>query len=299
MRLVLGIVLVLPLLLAQLPQSRPQPRTSNTPPQQNTKPKTKIAPTSPAQPTANPTNQECDHIAARSQPEIVRVESVKRDWLDIGTLGLSALLVVVGIVGAGIALYTLAEIKKEVEHANIIAGAAKDAADAALLNARAVIDSERPWVLVENLILLELLPMEHNTPVQTRYEIQNYGRTAARLVRARTKFQMSNQMDGPPNPEIYEDAGGNIPQRIVPPMLEPRLLNFAFLEPDRYLSTERIQAINNGAVYFWAYGFVAYRDTLGTDREYMTRFCYCYIVPPLMEPARFCLAGPPEYNAAT
>jgi hypothetical protein len=175
----------------------------------------------------------------------------------------------------------------------------RDAADAAKASAQALIDGERPWVLVENLILLELLPMEQNRPVQVRYEIQNYGKTPARLVRARTKFQMSNQMDGPPNPEIYQDAGGKIPQRIVPPMLEPRLLNFAFLEPDRYLRMERIQAINNGDVYFWAYGFVAYRDTLGTDREYMTRFCYCYIVPPLMEPARFCLAGPPEYNTAT
>jgi hypothetical protein len=208
-------------------------------------------------------------------------------------------LVFVGIVQGIVFFLTLLAIRHEAKIASEIASAARTNADAVGDNARALINSERPWVLVENLLLSELLPMEQQMPVQVTYEIQNYGRTPARIVRARTRFQMSNQMAEPPNPEVYEDSGGIVAQRIVPQMLTPRLGNIALLEPNRYMSADQIQAVNNGQIYLWAYGFIAYRDTLGTEGEYLTRFCYCYIVPPLIQPARFCLAGPTEYNQAT
>jgi len=89
--------------------------------------------------------------------------------------------------------------------------ATKKAADAALLQVKHVIKSERPWILVENVQLSELLPMEHQQPIQVSYEVNNYGRTPARIVRARTRLQMSDDNSHPPNPEIY-DVGGVIPQ---------------------------------------------------------------------------------------
>jgi hypothetical protein len=109
-------------------------------------------------------------------------------------------------------------------------------------------------------------------------------------------FEISATMDAPPHPEIY-DALGDIPNRLIPP--NQALGNIVSLTPNHYLTAQQVQAINNGDLFLWAYGFVAYRDTLGTDKEYLTRFCYCYIVPPLSQEAMFYLAGPNQYNDIT
>jgi len=270
MRLVLGIVLVLPLLLSQLPQSAPQPKANNARPQQNAKPKAEVAPTPPAQPTANPTNQGCDHIAARNQPEIVRVESVKRDWLDIATLGLSALLVVVGIVGACIALSTLAEIKKEVEHANIIAGAARDAADAALLNARAFINSERAWllpaILVEPRNLLEMAHDNYPNSIEIAVRFRNVGRTPAWV----TGWYCTTIIT--PNERVtpFEYGEGHSSLNQGEPMAarssDNLYVDFAVSE----LSI--ITDIRQGRNYFYVYGFLTYRDIFNeTHQSYFSR----------------------------
>ena len=270
MRFVLGLVLVLPLLLPQLPQSTPQPKASNARPQQNAKPKEKVAPAPPAQPTANPTNQECAHIAARNQPEIVRVESVKRDWFDITTLVFSVLLVVVGIFGAGIALYTLAEIKKEVEHANIIAGAARDAANAALLNARAVIDSERAWllpaILVEPRNLLEVAHDNYPNSIEIAVRFRNVGRTPAWVTGWYcTTLVTSNERV---TPFDYGEGHSSLNQgeAMAAGSRENLYADFAVTE----LST--IADIRRGRSYLYVYGFLTYRDVFNqTHHTYFSR----------------------------
>ena len=63
--------------------------------------------------------------------------TVARDWIDCATLAFSGSLVVVGIAGICIALRTLKVIEKQTEQL-------VKSADAALLNAKALINSERP-----------------------------------------------------------------------------------------------------------------------------------------------------------
>lgn len=209
-------------------------------------------------------------MAARSQPEIVRVESAKRDWFDIGTLGLSALLVVVGIVGAGIALYTLAEIKKEVEHANIIAVAARDAANAALLNARAVINSERAWllpaILVEPPNLLEMARDSYPNSIEIAVRFNNAGRTPAWV----TGWYCTTLIT--PNERVtpFDYGEGHSSLNQGEPMTagsnDNLYVDFAVPE----LST--IADIQQGRSYFYVYGFLNYRDVFNqTHQTYFSR----------------------------
>jgi hypothetical protein len=142
MRWLLGIILTLttPLLLAQLPPSTPKPKAASERPQQNAKAKTNATSTPPAQAAANTAIENSGGQTVGNQAQAVRVESVppvavSRDWFDITTLGLTLLLVFVGIVGTSIAVKTLKALQKEVVHANIIAGAATDNAVAARDNA--------------------------------------------------------------------------------------------------------------------------------------------------------------------
>jgi hypothetical protein len=283
----------LALLFSQLPQSAPQPKAGNARPQQNAKPKTEVAPTPPAQPAPNPPNQEREHIAARNQPEIVRVESVKRDWLDIATLGLSTLLALIGIVAAYIALKTLAEIKKEVQHANIIAEAArdnvqatKDSADAALLNARAVINSERAWVDVTGIVNPEQGWIREENPERYRavtgsdlgfcfFRVQNKGRTPAQFISGTIDHVFVRTANDLPIPPVYHSPFDAPNETFMTPdaHFDPR----PFVNPKAIIQhREMADRILEPYQILIFYGQIIYEDVLG-KASHETRWCYAWL----------------------
>jgi hypothetical protein len=176
--------------------------------------------------------------------------------------------------------------------------ATETTANAANLNAEALINSERPWILVENFQLFELVPMENQIPVRFAFDIQNYGRTPARITKYRARLHINESTEMPPDPNVYALFDSDIPQRIVPVNREPALRDSVLLQPRYYLSQAEIEQITNGVRFLWAYGFVRYEDVL-VRREYETRFCYRYVLPPYVPTPIFALAGPREYNDAT
>lgn len=68
-----------------------------------------------------------------------------------------------------------------------------------------------------------------------------------------------------------------------------------------------VALIKDSAKFFCVYGFVNYRDAYGRDHE--TRFCYVYRIGTLyllsattgksIDPSRFRVGGPAEYNKQT
>ena len=90
-------------------------------------------------------------VSVSSLPQI----SAARDWIDWLALLISTVLMIVGIVGIGAALKTLRAVKKQADLMTEQAALMKEqtaisdkAASAALLNAQAVINAERPWLLI-------------------------------------------------------------------------------------------------------------------------------------------------------
>jgi hypothetical protein len=73
------------------------------------------------------------------------------------------------------------------------------------------------------------------------------------------------------------------------------------------LSREDVSLINERRRFLCAYGFVSYTDTF--DRPHETRFCYIYRVSSRavslvgtglgIDPSRFRIGGPEEYNQET
>jgi hypothetical protein len=292
MSLILGIALLLPLFFPQLPQSAPKPKTSNARPQVNAQPQAKLAPTSPAQPSTNTPNQVSDHVAAKNEPQIVQVESVKRDWLDKWTLGVSAALLLVGIIGTYVALNTLFEIREEVKHATIIAEAARDNvtatldnAKAAWLNAQAVINSERAWIDVNGIAIPDRGWIRQENPERYRaftdadagfcfFRIQNKGRTPAQFISGTIQKAFVNTPNDLPVPAIY-DAPFNSPNEtfLVPgEYFDPR----PFANPKAIIEQRSVaDAMFNSNQILIFYGQVSYEDVISGGRH-ETRWCYAW-----------------------
>jgi hypothetical protein len=95
--------------------------------------------------------------------------SEKSVWGDLPTW----FLVIVGSVAAWIALRTLDDIKKQTHNAENASEAAKISADAALLNAQAIVNAERAWLTIK-------LVAGHGRDYQLG--IANRGRTPAQVI---------------------------------------------------------------------------------------------------------------------
>ena len=90
-------------------------------------------------------------VTVNSRPSI----SVTRDWVDFVALTFSGVLMVAGVWGIVVALRTLKMVKRQADEMMKQAALMKEqtaiaekAANAALLNAQAVINAERPWLLI-------------------------------------------------------------------------------------------------------------------------------------------------------
>jgi hypothetical protein len=124
--------------------------------------------------------------------------SEKPPWWDVAWSTWA--LVGVGVVAAYLALRTLTDIQKQTKNTKV-------AADAALLNAQAVINAERAWVMVE----LQKLPgigirflgdstqRGPHTSVRFRLAYTNEGKTVAWIDQKLACFQIGRDLPKQPN----------------------------------------------------------------------------------------------------
>lgn len=104
-------------------------------------------------------------------------------------------LVVVGVATAIVAVYTLRVIHRQTSIAQDAARAAKDSANAALLQVQAVINSERPWVVVD---------VKEETPAELFvFHMKNIGRTPAEIVSVNPQFTIQATLDVLPNGTLH------------------------------------------------------------------------------------------------
>lgn len=168
--------------------------------------------------------------------------------------------------------------QKNVEIVTNIASAAKEGADAALLNAQAVIKSERPWIIGS--VGDESFRLFGNPSIAPRFwlAIQNSGRTPGKLVRVLMKFEKRRSRDdlhGIENDLFHNDICP-IPYVLMIPNSLPFKVSLPIAE-EQPLTTEEMNAIRDGKLFLAVYGVIEYEDIFDTpDKAHKSGFFFYY-----------------------
>ncbi len=194
-------------------------------------------------------------------------------------------LVIVGCVTFIVIGWQSFETRRSADAAQKATIAAKDGADAALLNARALITSERPWFVAN-------VECDDKDLGLWKVRIVNKGRTPGHLNVMFSEYTFIDIPDNLPIPPKYESfcyapdtrffaTGESFTDR-------ERIRGF---NPDFFIENER----KNQTDILVIYGRVTYSDTFmwGDPNEIIheTRWCYFY-----QAPGGFVPCGPKEYN---
>jgi hypothetical protein len=219
---------------------------------------------------------------------------------------LTAIYVLLTGVYAGVSIFTLRAIKRQVGIAERAATAAETNALAAKASADALAKSERAWIVVE-----KLDPPTTLTPPATgelwttvvAFTFKNCGKTVARIRDAKTRFHVVSVAKS-----LLEipDYGSGQRSREIPDagmVLAPNhTFQIAVPLETRALSQEEAQEIRRGTLSLYVYGLIKYLDFADAPRE--SQFCYVWDVPRGfvlvgIDKEGFRLGGPQAYNNYT
>jgi hypothetical protein len=160
-------------------------------------------------------------------------------------------------------------------------------AKASQLHAQALINAERPWIIVS------ISPTLRNNFFA--FQAANYGRTPAEIVSANVKWTVSLDEEGRDLPSPPDYGTNMLPYRkLLPSMQNP--WEFSSEDVSNRLRGEPPAAdLRQGRKWFMIYGCVRYNDMLDASQSHETRFCYRY------DPAsmQLFLSGPKDYNQRT
>ena len=194
---------------------------------------------------------------------------------------------IIGVVGGFIGIAILV-IQSRILKTS--ADAAKDAAKVAQLSAQAVINAERPWLVIS---------VEKREPNHFFFNVSPRGRTPAKIISNYAKFTATNYNESPPSPPNY----GLETVLAYPPLVMPNDAPFPVYDFP-------VSAISGNNQPFWEeiislkkqlyfLGKIVYEDVLaknsdGTPAIHETRWCYVYYTGGFVTKG-----GPPEYNGYT
>jgi hypothetical protein len=146
--------------------------------------------------------------------------------------------------------------------------ATREAADAALLNAEAVMRGERAWLLVEDITANAIDFIRHP---HFSFRVVNYGRTPAQVQGYRAYCQISASDEIPDDRSFMDGSGGRGDDPIVPPHGEPLKISSTDMWPPFAIepTQEEVEKIaaNPPELYLWACGYVSYWDVFGKDAQ--------------------------------
>jgi hypothetical protein len=160
-------------------------------------------------------------------------------------------------------------------------------ADAARINAAALTNAERAWVLVDR---------SRNNAMDTwifEFEAKNWGQSPAEILSTCLKADAIDWNADLPNTPNYE-VDAPVPDRRWVPPGEPfdigHFSGYAQIQKNDPDAWTNLQA---GKKRLWVYGIICYRDTI-SQGKHETRFCY-WKVPG----SSLAMGGPDQYNQCT
>jgi hypothetical protein len=196
----------------------------------------------------------------------------------------------------------------------LIAIAALIQANAAKLGAKAVLRSERAWLLLDGELMHPpfLIPIEHQSapqkrPVHCELALRNCGNTPASAIDWQFELQIGDSAEMPVSAEIYERKP--LKESLTPfPIGQDRLgWAFAELSPQKYINAADAEAINAGIKFLWLCGVARYHDVFEqrmwsnwfrrVTETHQTRVCLRYASFG-SNSGRWVLGGAKGYNKA-
>jgi hypothetical protein len=171
--------------------------------------------------------------------------------------------------------------------------AAEDAAMAALLNAQAMMHSERPWIIIS----IEPHPQFRGSFL---FAATNKGRTPAQLVSGSSEYTFAPRPQELPVPPTYSSQFTGLDETLLVPGDPFQIYTRSGICPEdilaRRASSHELRSYNETLIF---YGRIVYRDGFGNGNEsntfHETRWCFAYV----KHERRFVLTGPDEYNRHT
>lgn len=166
-----------------------------------------------------------------------------------------------------------------------IAHATRLSAEAANLNAKALINAERAWLLVE----MKSLGHEMFT-----LSMKNWGRTPAKIIDVKHLEDFPiNSGDFSPDYR-YEQPTRFVYSKMVAPGETWEASDWVTSLPS-VLPSETLDAVRSSRQRYFIYGVIEYEDVINTKEVHKTRFCYFY--SPTLD--KFINGGPPDFTACT
>jgi hypothetical protein len=250
------------------------------------------------QPVApNASKQKADAEKKANTEQTVRIAepssvSVNRDWVDCISLILTCILVLIAAAGTTLALksYSLLIVQTK---------ATGDAATAASLNAKALINAERPWVMVQ----VKAKPIPQTAKAIFELNMFNYGKSPAHIIACFGPFiafhlSPEKDMQVPPiygvdslRDKTFIGPRDSFPLGLVDPWSDDT-------KAMRDAAASRLNA-NREALKLVVYGLIEYTDGI-SPQTYKTPFCYRHYRHLLSDMEGYLpMCGPPEYNQYT
>jgi hypothetical protein len=171
--------------------------------------------------------------------------------------------------------------------------AAEDAAAAALLNAQAMMHSERPWIIVN----IEPHPQFRGSFL---FAATNKGRTPAQLVSGSSEYIFTARPQDLPVPPTYSSQFTGLDETLLVPGDPFQIYSRSGICPEDILArrsaSHELRSYNESLVF---YGRILYRNAFSNGNDansfHETRWCLAY----LKHERRFVVTGPDEYNRHT
>jgi hypothetical protein len=289
-------VIALVLACAQAPVRMSGQFTGSPSTQQNTTP---ASPSLPAQQPADSTAAKHDSTVSTDYPppHIVVADprppaAVPRSQQETISWAANLVLVLLGYVGIMLAVSTLRKIERQTRTTEAVAEAALAAAQGAKASAQAIIDGERPWILVT--------PKPSQT-AENSFNITatNRGRSPARIVATAERVRFAADESQLPETPDYGDEEASPP--MVPVFLLPgestSLKLFSRAEARAVCATEEDYArVESWEERIFIYGKVVYRDLIASAEQqtHQTDWCCWYIHG--RKKSGLVIAGTSEYN---
>ncbi len=209
--------------------------------------------------------------------------------------GANLVLVILGYAGILLAVSLLRKIERQTKYGEAAATAAAESAQAALLHAQAILNAERPWILVT---------VEPSKSVDSGFTISatNRGRSPARIIAILDETRIAEDEAHLPEIPEYKDAEPNpsAAPMILLPGESAGIKLFCRQDVSGICeSTERIQRVKTWEEKIYLYGKVLYRDLAAPSNQqpHETDWCCWYIHG--RQNSGMVMAGPPEYNLHT
>jgi hypothetical protein len=209
--------------------------------------------------------------------------------------GANVLLALLGYAGIVLAVSVLKKIERQTKYGETAALAAQEAAEAALLQAKAIVQAERPWILIH---------VAPSPTIENGFTViaTNRGRSPARVMSTADELRIAKDETQLPGIPEYTPVDPDVPP-VTMILLPGEFATIkAFCRDDVKAvsgSADRLQRIENWEERIFLYGKVMYRDLMepADVAAHETSWCCRYIHG--RQKSGLVMAGTLEYNQHT